>query len=41
MHFDDSNVDLRDNCAAPQANPLFRQMIMMLGSFVDEVAEKG
>lgn len=40
MHFDDSNVDLRDNCAAPHANPLFRQMIMMLSSFVDEVAGK-
>ena len=40
MHFDKSGVDLRDPCAAPGANPLFRQMIMMLGSFMDEAAQK-
>ena len=36
MHFDKSGVDLRDACAVPHANPLFRQMTMMLDAFMDE-----
>ena len=37
MHFDKSAVDLRDACAVPQGNPLFRLLLMMLNSFIDEV----
>lgn len=40
MHFDKSAVDLRDECAVPKGNPLFRQMLMMLNSFLDDIEKQ-
>ncbi|RDV29055.1 alpha/beta fold hydrolase [Alteromonas aestuariivivens] len=36
MQFDKSRVNGIEECAVPKANPLYRQMTMMLQSFVDE-----
>ncbi|QJR82730.1 phospholipase [Alteromonas pelagimontana] len=35
MHFDTSQVNEFEQCAVPKANPLYRQMTMMLQTFMD------